>query len=336
MKFIFNKIVKKEFSRVDHAIKMTDVCIIGGGSVGLSLSSLLNKFKLGSVIIEKEGNISDHPKAHYLSPRTIEIMNYFDTFKCETGKAITDKNINNVNDWRHYRYCGYLLDHDSYLGEIDHFHSDTREKLAYVKEISNAYPMHIGQNKLNKILYSNIKNANQSMIKGRTLEKFEYNRNERLYDVYTSNSDISSPLTKPELTIKSKIIVGCDGSHSKISKLLDIKTVGSKNIQSFVNAHFFSVDLAKRLRELNKQSMLHFIFNPNRVCVLICYDLDKGEFVMQIPYSTEIEKENSFDEKECRKIITDLISNQEEKKQSVKLVNIYINFGKLQRLSFGR
>ena len=99
----------------------TDVCIIGGGSIGMTLSCLLTKFGVDHIVLEKEKNIQNlfnHPKAHYISPKAVEAYRYIEVFDKDyfTSKEFTDK----VDSWRHYRYCEYLLDKDSYYGEIDH------------------------------------------------------------------------------------------------------------------------------------------------------------------------------------------------------------------------
>lgn len=93
------------------------VLLSGGGSVGLTLGIALNKFKVKHVIVEKEDHISDHPKAHYLSPRTVEIFKNLDMEQSLTKQYAN----NNIENWKHYRYCGYLLDPESYYGAIDHF-----------------------------------------------------------------------------------------------------------------------------------------------------------------------------------------------------------------------
>ena len=98
----------------------TDVCIIGGGSIGMTMSNLLSKYKINHLIIEKEElscNFFNHPKAHYISPRTVETFKSIDIF----AKDYFDDNyFKNINNWRHYRYCEFLLNENSYLGEIDH------------------------------------------------------------------------------------------------------------------------------------------------------------------------------------------------------------------------
>jgi hypothetical protein len=68
--------------------------------------------------------------------------------------------------------------------------------------------------------------------------------------------------------------------------------------------------------------MLHFIFNPKYVCVLISYDMDQGEFVMQIPYFPQVEKENDFTSQECEKIIKSLLSHDNFKSQQIDIVRI--------------
>lgn len=50
--------------------------------------------------------------------------------------------------------------------------------------------------------------------------------------------------------------------------------------------------------------MLHFIFNNKHICVLITYDVEEGEFVMQIPnFHHEL-----LNEEECYNIINTVIN----------------------------
>jgi len=85
----------------------------------MTIAALLAQKNIQTVILEKDSMISEHPKAHYISPRTVEILNYIgfkkyiEKYKCESAK--------DYNNWRYYRYCQFLLDKNSYYGEIDHF-----------------------------------------------------------------------------------------------------------------------------------------------------------------------------------------------------------------------
>ncbi len=79
-------------------------------------------------------------------------------------------------------------------------------------------------------------------------------------------------------------------------------------MQSFVNAHFVSKKLAEKFKEVKKESMLHFIFNQKFICVLITYDLDIGDFVLQIPYFPKIGQREDYSKDLCKIILKDLLS----------------------------
>ena len=113
MKILFKKFCTKN-------ILKTDVLIVGGGTIGMTLSSLLKKYNVDHLVIEKEYDINkimDHPKAHYISPKTVEVLNYFNSFK---ESFFGKEYLSIIETWRHYRYCEFLIDRNSYLGEIDH------------------------------------------------------------------------------------------------------------------------------------------------------------------------------------------------------------------------
>jgi len=82
-------------------------------------------------------------------------------------------------------------------------------------------------------------------------------------------------------------------------------------MQSFVNAHFISKKLAEKFKNIKKESMLHFIFNQKYICVLITYDLDIGDFVLQIPFFPKISEKNYYDSKLCKKILRDILSDDD-------------------------
>jgi len=52
----------------------TKVCIVGSGPVGMILSRMLSKFGVENKVLEKYPSLQNHPKAHYLSFRSCEIL----------------------------------------------------------------------------------------------------------------------------------------------------------------------------------------------------------------------------------------------------------------------
>lgn len=194
--------------------------------------------------------------------------------------------------------------------------------------------MHLGQNKLNNIIFDKLKNQQNfnkdQILFGHYLYDFDYNSNEKIYNIKYKSSEINNSTN--DKIIKAKYIVGCDGSHSLVRKKLEINYNGEPSIQNFINAHFFSKELADKLKKIKKESMLHFIFNPSFVCVLITYDIDKGEFVLQIPYFTKVEKESDFTKSVCLDILSKLISKDEKAVKDIVKIKLIYEYSRDQTL----
>lgn len=55
----------------------SQVLIVGGGPVGLVLSKLLRRFGVQCILLERRLGLRNHPQAHYINTRTMEIMRSF-------------------------------------------------------------------------------------------------------------------------------------------------------------------------------------------------------------------------------------------------------------------
>jgi pyruvate/2-oxoglutarate dehydrogenase complex dihydrolipoamide dehydrogenase (E3) component len=51
-----------------------DVLIVGGGPAGLVLSTLLSRMGVSNMVVEANSCQSDHPQAHFINTRTMEIL----------------------------------------------------------------------------------------------------------------------------------------------------------------------------------------------------------------------------------------------------------------------
>lgn len=70
-------IKSRSFSLIKGKIRRTKhykVCIVGGGPVGLVCSSLLSNYGVNHCLVEKKSNPTNHPQAHYMNNRTMEIL----------------------------------------------------------------------------------------------------------------------------------------------------------------------------------------------------------------------------------------------------------------------
>lgn len=63
----------------------------------------------------------------------------------------------------------------------------------------------------------------------------------------------------------------------------------------------------------DKAAMLHFIYNSKVVSVLVCHDVQEGEFVLQVPYFPPVETIQDYknNKDRCMKLILDSLIGDE-------------------------
>jgi hypothetical protein len=61
--------------------------------------------------------------------------------------------------------------------------------------------------------------------------------------------------------------------------------------------------------------MLHFIYNSRVVSVLVCHDVQEGNFVLQVPYFPPIESIQDYrsNKERCIQLILDSLVGDEDK-----------------------
>ncbi|KAK9027800.1 hypothetical protein V6N11_067622 [Hibiscus sabdariffa] len=261
------------------------VLIVGAGPVGLVLSILLNKFGIKCTLLEKNKVFSQHPQAHFINNRTMEVFRKLDGLAEEIQRSQPP-----VDLWRKFIYCTSLT--GSILGSVDHMHPKDFEKV--VSPISVA---HFSQYKLTRILVKMLENLGFGIhslegpeglhpepLRGREIlmghECVSIDTTDECVTATVSFSKEGKLLTRK---IQSKILIGADGAGSTVRKLVGIELKGEKDLQKLVSVHFWSKELGQYL--LNKRpGMLFFIFNTEAIGVLVAHDLTQGEFVLQIPF----------------------------------------------------
>jgi hypothetical protein len=89
------------------------VLIVGAGPVGLTLSILLSSYGVRSLVVERRSKLSDHPQAHFLNNRTMEIFR-----KMEGLSEEIETKQPPLEHWRRFVYCTTLA--GRVLGTVDH------------------------------------------------------------------------------------------------------------------------------------------------------------------------------------------------------------------------
>ncbi|XP_042488396.1 putative polyketide hydroxylase isoform X2 [Macadamia integrifolia] len=296
---------KKSFSGDDEVLP---VLIVGAGPVGLVLSILLTKLGVRCAVLEKSKIFSQHPQAHFINNRSMEVFRKLNGLAKEIQKLQPP-----VDLWRKFMYCtslsGYIL------GSVDHMQPQDFEQV--VSPVSVA---HFSQYKLTRLLLKQLENLEFRISNGDGIEEL----NHRLLgerEILMGHECVSIKATDPCLTVGAsfikegkkterkilcKILVGADGAGSTVRKLMGIGMQGERGLQNLVSVHFLSQDLGQYLLH-QRPGMLFFIFNTDAIGVLVAHDLSQGEFVLQMPFYPPQQNLKDFSSKVCEELIFKIV-----------------------------
>ena len=85
----------------------------------MTLAATLSRFNKESIILEKGSKLQDHPKAHYLSFRTCEILSDLDP----NLKAALDDELTKLDHWKSYDYTRKVLAKP--FARVEHFTAES-------------------------------------------------------------------------------------------------------------------------------------------------------------------------------------------------------------------
>ena len=158
----------------------TPVLIVGGGPVGLTLSLLLSKYGIRSRVLEKDTRLTDHPRAHFINTRTMEIYR-----SLGIAESIYS-HVRPLNEWRKFIYCTSVISNgnDVDIGETDHFSSthfwqhsgfqhQKKSLYAELKKNSPCSVANLSQSKLTKILFKELESQQTQNKHGERLGRVE-------------------------------------------------------------------------------------------------------------------------------------------------------------------
>eukprot|EP00890_Picochlorum_soloecismus_P004719 jgi/Picsp_1/5248/NSC_02610-R1_protein len=277
------------------------VVIAGGGPTGLSAALLLAEHGIRSLVLEKCPSLPQHPKAHLINHRTMEIFRGMAGLAADIVEAMPA-----LDQWRNFVYCTDLTSRGSLLGSVDHFHNQAN---SYAKSVSPEPISHLPQHVLVPMI--------AKRVKQHPLIDFHMNQTVMSFSIGTyasGNQRIQTTIrnheTGKDYTVTSQYLVGAEGAHSNIRKRLGIEMDGAGTLQHLINIYFSSPDLGQKLIHLDRMGMLYFIFSKKYIAVLVAHNLGRGEFVAQIPYFPPLQGAEEFSDAVCKSIIRDISGDQ--------------------------
>lgn len=273
-----------------HITKKTQVLIVGLGPVGMTLSHLLNLYRVDNIIVDQITQFSQIPKAHYISNRSMEIFRFCNNLDQEIYKFQQP-----LEFWRRITYLTHMNNNYKFgiLGTKDEFSDYKMFNGNYIDPDSQSRVANYDQSKLNDLLLKHLRKCKHTNIMLGTKWKGYTFMSEGGREKVISKLEKIHPFL--EFNIESDFLVGADGAKSQVRKALNKSFIGHKCLQKLLNINFVSKDLAKVCMELKHEAfdgknkltpttgMLYFILNPSLIGVMVLHDINEGNFVFHIP-----------------------------------------------------
>jgi 2,4-dichlorophenol 6-monooxygenase len=254
-------------------IESADILIVGGGPSGLVSALLLAQLNLRTIVVERNAFTDEHPKAHELNARSIEILR--DVGITEEDLAVE---ASPMEDAARIQFCRSVNEE---LGRIDLL-ADPARREKYEQHLQQTLPyLNLSQSEFEKILVARAEESPLiKLLFGHQWNSFE-ERDGNLISTISGGAG--------DYCFSSKYLLGCDGASSRVRKALGIEMDGPSEIQSFVNA-YFKFNLREHIKTPAK---LYWILHPEYAGSLVAHHIEK-RWVYAVPVFKPWERPEDF------------------------------------------
>lgn len=296
------------------SLSYSPVVIIGGGPTGLFLSSLLSQYNVPSILLEKRlpQDIHLHPQAHYINLRSMEILRH-------CLPRVYDKVLEQsppIQDWEGFTFGSSVLGRQ--IARVIHpvrgidvgqdgngilsssSSSSSANKTSHACSVTR--PSHLAQNQFASLLLQEAQHMSCRVHPSAELshgETVQYvTEQPPSHESKPSNSIIATQLMVQtnQRNILTNFVVVAEGCHSPTRSQHGGSWVGNPVMQHLINVHFRTgLHLSQRLmQDKDRVGMLHFVFHKDVVGAFVCHNVQKGEWVLQIPYFAPFQDVSDF------------------------------------------
>ena len=250
------------------ADETTDVLVVGAGPTGLMCALLLARLGVRSIVVERNPITDEHPKAHELNARSVEILREVGIDEADLAREASP-----FEDGSRVLFCRSINEE---IGRIDLL-ADPGRRSTYETHLLQTLPyFNLSQSEFEKLLVA--KAREHTLIDMRFGQTWEGCDEE--------GGGVVSRIGGPgNYRILSRYLLGCDGAASRVRKAIGVEMDGPAEIQTFVNA-YFKADLRASVRTPAK---LYWIFHPTYSGALIAHHIEK-RWVFAVPVYTPWEE----------------------------------------------
>lgn len=262
----------------------TPVLIVGGGLVGLSASLFLSRVGISSLLVERHPGTAIHPRAHGLTPATMEMFRFAGAEEAIRRKESPIPENSNVP----------LV--ESLVGqEFDCLQENIKDLF-----ISNTTPVRgsaIAQDVLEPVLRARAAELGADLRFGTELVAFEQDEE----GVTATIRERESGSTR---TVRAQFLVAADGNKSGIRQQLGIGQHGTASIGNFISM-IFEADVMELFHKRN--AIMCFLSNDTIASgALVPYpgsSVRSDVYRLDVAYDPEEETLADYPEERCIKLI---------------------------------
>ncbi|PYI03079.1 hypothetical protein BO78DRAFT_375874 [Aspergillus sclerotiicarbonarius CBS 121057] len=257
------------------------VLIVGGGPCGLLLAYLLAQLGVRSLLCERYPTRLDAPKAHALSPRSLELCRQY-------GLDVNE--IRNAGTSRSEAFWVNFITHlnGKQVGRLPYEHMDPEVLESTPTMIHNIPQPDFEELVAKKLLKNNL---------------VEMRKNHSFVQLVDASGHVLATIedraTKQEYVVKCSHLVACDGAKSAVRKFLGIESEGEDSYETMMTIHI-NANLHPVVEE--RVGMLHWVMDPEVSGFIIGYNLG-GNQVLICNFDSEKHPVDTWDEALCRKTV---------------------------------
>ncbi len=254
------------------------VGICGGGPTGLLLSSLLSRYGISNMVVERNKVPSTVPQAHFINIRSMEVLRHA---LGGLDRAVTEK-MPPLDHWRDFSVCQSVLGRE--LARIDHF----KDK-GIAPALQRLSPTMVGNLSQSELVPMLLEDARKWGDDETVLMDTE------LFALKQSASGVVLQCVQGRggsgrgvFDVDCMYAVAADGTKGITRRLAgfdDDIGVEGKTLGNIANIWFRSEQLSRILLNLSRRpAMLYFVFNEKTIGIVVNHDTRMGQFTFQMPF----------------------------------------------------